>query len=162
MAQSKRQIGSRRRNRSARSEIPNDKKTSTQGCTTKKGKEDRLKELARGIDQRIVDIETRNIEVVALHKQAEALMNELGLQEFYVSRVGTHKIEQKKGNDKHTIDVRKFRKEVTVKEFMDMVTVSKKAAEEVLPKKIINSITDTVTGVMKDPVYSFVPAGSKR
>ena len=93
---------------------------------------ERLKVIAKGIDSRRVDIELRQNEIAEYEEEAQKLLDELGIDEFNVPRVGTHLFKEKFGRASSTIDVVAFHEHVTEDEFWGSVSVTKKAAEQVL------------------------------
>jgi hypothetical protein len=124
---------------------------------------DRLVVIARDIDTRNVEIELRAGELVDLKAEAKEILDKMNLTEFDVPRVGTHQILVRNGNKSSTIDMVKFRELVTDdSQFYGAITVTKKAASDVLPAKTLDSITTEVAGKKGAPAYSFVPAGTKK
>ena len=161
MAEAKRRVG-RRRTRADRTTVPSDSAAKKKKVDTSKQKKERLKELAVQIDRHNVDIEQRAKARSAMQDEAFEIMQELGIKSFDVPRVGTHEVEQKKGNASNTIDTRKFMAAVSEEDFHSSINVVKARAEEVMPKKTLEKITTTVPGKLKDPTYKFTPAGTKK
>jgi len=157
----KRQVG-RRASRSSDREAVTPKGSKPSSSSAKRVKEQRLEELARGIDTRLVEIELRNKEMAGMHTEAAELMAELKLEKFDVPRVGEHLFVKKKASDKSTIDPRAYYGKVGKDDFYASVSVTKKNAKEHLPEKVIDQISTKVVGEWTGPHYSFKAAGSKK
>jgi len=127
-----------------------------------KAKKNRLKQIALAIDERTVEIELRANEMTDLRAEAQVLMKDMKLETFDVPRVGEHKYVATMGRGSSSIDIAKFKKAVGTDVFMASVSVTQKAAKDVLPTKIVDKITTAVKGVMGAPVYSFTLAGAKK
>lgn len=169
-ARTKRRIGRNKTRANSRGKVTDDKPNRSRTkkappATNSKDTEalkERLAELAKGIDDRRVEIEVRQTETAAMQAEAKEIMETLNLTEFDVPRVGMHEIVTPMGKKSTKIDVRKFQKKVTKDQFLDSVSVTQKAAKEVLPTKVVEEITDETPGKKGDPVYKFTPAGSKK
>lgn len=158
MARTKRQVNNPKA-RTRRTKLT-PKREETHSTETEELKQ-RLDVLARGIDSRRVEIELRTNELAEMQDEAERIMHQLNMNKFEVARVGTHEIYEKMGRASSKIDVEAYWDHCSEEQFFSTVTVTAKAASEVLPSKTIEQITERTPAESKGPAYKFTPAGTK-
>lgn len=119
--------------------------------------EEKLTKLAVDIAGRMAEIKILADELETMQATAQDLMMADHLTEFRVKGTGTHSYLPTKGRKSTKIDLRKYLKAVGQDIFFETATVTLKAAEENLPKKTINQISEEIPAQPGPPTYKFKP-----